>query len=215
MDQHDARTTRRAVLCAACVAPLLAACGGSDTDTPVTVGEIEPSGTPTVGQPSATARPTSGNSPSPSQAGQPTATATSGSRGGSDGSTAGGGSTGGGATTSPGSTSPTPKPSSTPTSDSPPPGALVRTSQVPVGGGVVLSGKGIVVTQPSAGSFRGFSVTCTHQGCPVDRVSGGNIICPCHGSQFSVADGSVTGGPARKPLGARAVKVTSGWVCTA
>jgi len=86
---------------------------------------------------------------------------------------------------------------------------------VPVGGGVVLASKSIVVTQPSTGSFRGFSSTCTHRGCTVDRVSAKNIICPCHGSQFSIADGSVTNGPALKPLGARAITVKSGWVCQA
>ena len=32
-------------------------------------------------------------------------------------------------------------------------------------------------------------------------------MCPCHGSQYSVKDGSVTGGPAPKALAAIAVKV--------
>ena len=33
------------------------------------------------------------------------------------------------------------------------------------------------------------------QGCPVDNVSDGTINCTCHGSQFSIEDGSVVGGP--------------------
>jgi Rieske Fe-S protein len=72
---------------------------------------------------------------------------------------------------------------------------------------VVLAAQGIVVTQATAGTFKGFSATCTHQGCTVNQVAGGTINCPCHGSKFAVADGSVKGGPAKKPLPEKAVKV--------
>jgi Rieske Fe-S protein len=88
------------------------------------------------------------------------------------------------------------------------PGAgLVATSDVPVGGGVILSGPGIVVTQPAEGQFKAFSSTCTHAGCTVSQVSGGEIVCPCHGSRFSITDGSVDGGPAPSPLPTVAVRV--------
>lgn len=66
---------------------------------------------------------------------------------------------------------------------------LVATGEVEVGGGVILDG--VVVTQPSSGEFKGFSSTCTHQGCAVTSVSDGTINCPCHGSRFSIEDGSV------------------------
>jgi Rieske Fe-S protein len=36
---------------------------------------------------------------------------------------------------------------------------------------------------------------CTHMGCTVDQAANGTIDCPCHGSQFSVKDGSVVAGP--------------------
>lgn len=68
---------------------------------------------------------------------------------------------------------------------------VVGTADVPVGGGVIDADLGVVVTQPSAGEFKGFSATCTHQGCTVAEVTGGTINCPCHGSRFSVEDGSV------------------------
>ncbi len=58
----------------------------------------------------------------------------------------------------------------------------------------------VVVVQPSAGEFKAYSATCTHQGCAVKSVSDGLINCPCHNSNFSVADGSVSSGPATKPL---------------
>jgi Rieske Fe-S protein len=79
-------------------------------------------------------------------------------------------------------------------------GSLVSASEVPVGGGVVLADQDVVVTQPTAGEFTAFSATCTHQGCTVGDVSGGTINCPCHGSRFSIADGSVADGPADSPL---------------
>jgi Rieske Fe-S protein len=85
--------------------------------------------------------------------------------------------------------------------------ALAATTDIPVGGGIVLADQQIVVTQPSAGQFKAFSAICTHQGCTVSAVTDGAIKCPCHGSSFAVADGSVITGPARKPLPPRAVKV--------
>ncbi len=68
---------------------------------------------------------------------------------------------------------------------------LATTDQVEVGGGYVAVEHRVVVTQPAEGTFRAFSAVCTHQGCLVRTVQQGVIICPCHGSQFSVEDGSV------------------------
>src|SRR6185295_10894112 len=85
--------------------------------------------------------------------------------------------------------------------------ALTQTSQVPVGGGIVLDQQRVVVTQPQAGTFKCFTAVCTHQGCLVSEVEGGTINCPCHGSAFKVADGSVANGPANKPLRAIDIKV--------
>lgn len=84
---------------------------------------------------------------------------------------------------------------------------LAKTADIPKGGGKVFADQGVVVTQPTAGQFKAFSATCTHQGCKVKDVSDGVIHCPCHGSQFSVTDGSVKGGPATKPLPAEQIKV--------
>lgn len=78
--------------------------------------------------------------------------------------------------------------------------ALAAAGDVPVGGGVILDGPGVVVTQPVDGEFAAFSATCTHQGCTVAEVGDGLITCPCHGSQYSVEDGSVQRGPAEGPL---------------
>ena len=65
----------------------------------------------------------------------------------------------------------------------------------------------MVVTQPTEGTFKGFRSICTHQGCPIASVDGGTINCSCHGSKFSIEDGSARNGPATRPLTERAVTV--------
>jgi Rieske Fe-S protein len=87
------------------------------------------------------------------------------------------------------------------------PDVLASTSDVPVGGGKILTDKKIVITQPQAGTFDAFTAVCTHQGCIVTTVSGGTINCPCHGSKFSIANGSVVNGPASSPLAPVSIKV--------
>jgi len=90
------------------------------------------------------------------------------------------------------------------------PAPLALVSDIPVGGGKVFADKGVVVTQPTAGSIKAFSAECTHAGCTVTNVSGGTINCNCHGSKFKVADGSVAKGPAPKALAAKKVTVEGG-----
>lgn len=81
-----------------------------------------------------------------------------------------------------------------------PSGPSVATSEVPVGGGVILDDADYVITQPTAGDFKAFSKICTHQRCPVTSVKDGAITCPCHNSKFSISDGSPTSGPANRAL---------------
>ena len=109
-----------------------------------------------------------------------------------------------------------PQPSSgQPASDqpsSPQPGSgqtpsLALISDVPAGGGKILADKKIVITQPRGGSFEAFSAVCTHLGCTVSSVSGGTINCPCHGSKFSISNGSVVAGPAPSALAPVSIKV--------
>lgn len=96
---------------------------------------------------------------------------------------------------------------STPPSSGGGSGVITPVSAVTVGGGVILPAQTIVVTQPTKGTFEGFSSTCTHMGCTVGTISDGKIICPCHGSMYSITDGSVVGGPAPAPLPKKPVKV--------
>jgi Rieske Fe-S protein len=87
------------------------------------------------------------------------------------------------------------------------PAALASTSDVPVGGGKILTDKKIVLTQPNSGAFHAFSAVCTHAGCTVGSVSGGTINCPCHGSRFNITSGAVVTGPASSPLPPVSIKV--------
>ncbi len=83
-------------------------------------------------------------------------------------------------------------------------GPLVSTSAVPVGGGTILEEQKLVVTQPSEGNFKAFTAVCTHQGCLVASVADGQIVCPCHGSAFSVEDGANVVGPSGSAAGSTA-----------
>ena len=51
-----------------------------------------------------------------------------------------------------------------------------------------------------ADDFTIFAINCTHLGCPVNWVAGGDIfLCPCHGGVF-YQDGAVAAGPPPRPL---------------
>ena len=92
--------------------------------------------------------------------------------------------------------------------------ALGPASDIPVGGGKIFPDQEVVVTQPTKGEFKGFSSICTHQHCPVTEVKDGTINCTCHGSKFSIEDGSVSNGPATTGLPAVGVTVDGGQVTT-
>ncbi len=101
------------------------------------------------------------------------------------------------------------------TAETPAQGAvLATTADVPEGGGAIFADAGVVVTQPTAGEFKGFTNICTHQKCPVTGVTA-TINCSCHGSQFSITDGSVVKGPAAAALAAVKLKVNGDNIETA
>jgi nitrite reductase/ring-hydroxylating ferredoxin subunit len=101
-------------------------------------------------------------------------------------------------------------PSATTGASSPTADAGIQADDIPVGGGMVFPDQHIVVTQPTQGTFKAFDATCTHMQCTVASVSGGTINCPCHGSKYKIADGSVEQGPATRSLSPKTVTVSGG-----
>jgi Rieske Fe-S protein len=97
---------------------------------------------------------------------------------------------------------------SPPATSAPAAAVLAKTGDIPVGGGVIFAAQQVVVTQPTKGAFKAFTSICTHQGCQVIEVANGTINCPCHGSKFSIKDGSVVHDPAPAPLAARKITVS-------
>lgn len=69
---------------------------------------------------------------------------------------------------------------------------------LPPDGGARCAGA-VIVTAPAAGRLHALSSRCPHLGCRVDRVDGGELVCPCHGSRFAL-DGAVRRGPATQGL---------------
>jgi nitrite reductase/ring-hydroxylating ferredoxin subunit len=93
-----------------------------------------------------------------------------------------------------------------PAASSGPAAVSAKRTDIPVGGGRIFPDGQAVVTQPAAGEYKAFSSICTHARCPVTEVTT-SINCPCHGSKFSLTDGSVLAGPAQSPLPSRPVTV--------
>ena len=86
---------------------------------------------------------------------------------------------------------------------------IAKLADIPVGGatsGKAADGTAIILSQPSAGKVVAFDARCPHQGCTV-APSGDKLACPCHGSAFKTADGSLINGPATRGLTEVAVKV--------
>jgi Rieske Fe-S protein len=89
---------------------------------------------------------------------------------------------------------------------------LTAVDKLPTGGGLILGS--VVLTRDAQGDVRGYSATCTHQGCKVSSVKNGTIQCPCHGSQFNASTGAVVQGPAKRSLTPVPVVVREGNVYT-
>jgi len=75
--------------------------------------------------------------------------------------------------------------------------SIGRPDDYPPGSRISLDTRRICVVR-DGNRLAAISTTCTHLGCIVG-VSETGFACPCHGSRFD-QDGTVTGGPAPRPL---------------
>ncbi len=73
------------------------------------------------------------------------------------------------------------------------------------------NGKNIVIFRPDDKTVLAYSAICPHAGCTVTAASQ-EFDCPCHGSTFRAADGSVITGPARRPLTRLAAAIDGEWI---
>lgn len=89
---------------------------------------------------------------------------------------------------------------------------IATITEIPRGGGIILNNPPIVLARGGSGAIRAFSAICTHQGCTVSHITNDVIVCPCHGSSFSLATGRVIRGPATQPLPRVRVTVRNGTI---
>ena len=94
------------------------------------------------------------------------------------------------------------------------PTELAAVTAIPENGGVILQDQKVVLTRETGDKVHCFTAVCTHQGCLVSAVAGGQITCPCHGSAYDAKTGAVVAGPAPAPLAAVPVSVVNGSVYT-
>jgi thiosulfate dehydrogenase [quinone] large subunit len=119
-------------------------------------------------------------------------------------------------TNSPTTTAPTvvtPTTTAPTTASTPPSGTLLGSANdVPSGHAAAFTipssgDPGIVVH--AEGGFFAYDAVCPHAGCTVGYYAANDlIVCPCHGSEFSVATGDVLDGPA--PHGLAKLKIVEG-----
>ncbi len=84
---------------------------------------------------------------------------------------------------------------------------LATLNEIPEGGGIILADDGVVLSRATGDDVQAFSATCTHQGCTVNAIEDGLIVCPCHLSRFDLRTGEPVSGPANRALPGVAVTV--------
>lgn len=56
-----------------------------------------------------------------------------------------------------------------------------------------------LIVEKTGDNIKIYSSTCTHLGCKINQEKDNKLVCPCHGSQFTL-NGEVIKGPATKNL---------------
>ncbi|MEU8027133.1 Rieske 2Fe-2S domain-containing protein [Streptomyces sp. NPDC049099] len=83
-------------------------------------------------------------------------------------------------------------------------------SEIAKGGAKLYRDHNVVVSRDGSGELKAYSTICTHAGCPINKLEGTTLVCPCHGSQFDAVTGKVVQSPATEPLVTLPVKTTNG-----
>ncbi|MFD7698542.1 Rieske (2Fe-2S) protein [Streptomyces caelestis] len=83
-------------------------------------------------------------------------------------------------------------------------------SEVAENGAKLYRDHNVVVGRSADGTLKAYDTVCTHAGCPINKLEGTKLICPCHGSEFDATTGKVLREPAVAPLKAMAIEVKDG-----
>ncbi|MEW2286448.1 Rieske (2Fe-2S) protein [Streptomyces sp. NPDC047841] len=83
-------------------------------------------------------------------------------------------------------------------------------NEVPKGGAKLYRDHNVVVSRAEDGTLKAYSTICTHAGCPINKLRGTTLVCPCHGSEFDAVTGKVVQAPATEPLTELSVKAAKG-----
>ncbi|MFD8818646.1 Rieske (2Fe-2S) protein, partial [Streptomyces sp. NPDC059627] len=83
-------------------------------------------------------------------------------------------------------------------------------SEVTKGGAQLYREHNVVVGRSADGVLKAYSTICTHAGCPINKLQGTTLVCPCHGSEFDALTGKVVRSPATEPLTELPVKTANG-----
>ncbi|WP_089100937.1 Rieske (2Fe-2S) protein [Streptomyces hyaluromycini] len=83
-------------------------------------------------------------------------------------------------------------------------------SEVAKGGARLYREHNVVVSRSADGGLKAYSTICTHAGCPINKLQGTTLVCPCHGSEFDALTGKVVRSPATEPLNELPVKAADG-----
>ncbi|MEU0964023.1 Rieske 2Fe-2S domain-containing protein [Streptomyces sp. NPDC005917] len=83
-------------------------------------------------------------------------------------------------------------------------------SEVAKGGAKLYPEHNVVASRSADGALKAYSTICTHAGCPINKLQGTTLVCPCHGSEFDAVTGKVVRPPATEPLNELPVKVANG-----
>ncbi|WP_191877416.1 QcrA and Rieske domain-containing protein [Streptomyces filipinensis] len=82
--------------------------------------------------------------------------------------------------------------------------------EVSKGGAKLYRDHNVVVSRDGSGRLKAYSTVCTHAGCPINKLQGTTLVCPCHGSQFDAVTGKVVQSPATEPLAELPVRAVNG-----
>lgn len=88
-----------------------------------------------------------------------------------------------------------------------------KVSELPVGttAAGTANGLDVMLFRPDETTVLAYTDICTHAGCKV-APNGEDFKCPCHGSLFKGADGTVISGPAMAALPRFAAAIDGEWI---